>query len=691
MKRQVVLGLVLLGAAQPARGVSTRIWIQRTYDDFQSGQPRGVLVDSRGVLRPGPVLERVGTLGDVALVFCLLEAHGRVYLGSADKGEIWLWDGKRARKLVSLPEAVMVTSLVPWKDGVLAGTMPKGRIYFVSRNGKARLFAKLPAKHVWALAPDRRGGVFAATGPGGRLFRVDARGRARVYWKAPDVHLLSMTWGPGGALYVGTSPRAVVYRILGPGRARAVHDFDGTEVRALAGDGSRLFAAVNKMQPERNWDLKIPRIGRKPQGTRIQARKAKDAPRFQIPRKGAKRGLGGVFQVWPDGSAEQLWGLKGTYFTSLEIAKDGVYAAEGMRGRVFFLGSDKSRAMVADVKERQVLALNLTGRLPVLATGDAGGLYRVAARGVHEYVSKAFDAGSASRFGRLVVRAEGGKLVLETRTGNTAKPDAGWSRWQAVVGLGPWGPGRMAGLVASPPGRYVQYRIRWQAGGLVREVQVFHAPVNRGHRITELKVGNVGASSGKSKVVRAPWLGGKGVKPAATVKVSWKVDNPDGDPLWYRVYYRPLGSAVWRKLGWRTAPLTSTSVNWDVSRLPDGWYEVKVLASDARSNAPGRARTASRVSEPVLVDNTKPRIAGLAIRGSRVTGRVADASSRITGIQYSLDGETWYVVDAADGFYDEPAESFQFTLPKGLRRPAILLIRAFDAAGNTVVVKREIR
>ena len=45
--------------------------------------------------------------------------------------------------------------------------------------------------------------------------------------------------------------------------------------------------------------------------------------------------------------------------------------------------------------------------------------------------------------------------------------------------------------------------------------------------------------------------------------------------------------------------------------MADGRYEVKVVASDAAANPPGQGKTASRVSDPVVVDNTPPVIGDL--------------------------------------------------------------------------------
>jgi len=694
MARPIAMRLAILAGfvwSASASAVSTQVWVNQTYADFNQGEGHGVLVDSRGLLRPGIVLKRRGVKG-VSLVFAMLERGAKVYLGTGDKGEVWVYDGVRVKKLSSLPGAVLVTSLVAGpKTTIYAGTIPEGKIFAIdTRTGKARLFAKLKAKHIWAMvAEPKTGAIFAGTGPKGELYRISAAGKAVVYWKAPDKHVLALTYGPGGSLYAGTSPKAIVYRIVRRGTARAVHDFDATEVRALAGNRRVLYAAVNKMKGPKTWSVKVP-SRHKPAGTAVHGVVRKRPPEIRIPRLGAKKGVGGVFRIWGTGAVDQLYGLKQSYFTSLEVTgNDDVYAAEGTRGQVLLLGRDHSVATVADVKERQALSLHLTGRLRCIGTGDAGALHVVVPRGARRYLSKAFDAGSASRWGRLDLAASG-NLAIETRTGNTAKPDAGWSRWQPLARLAMLAGGRRGGLVASQPGRYVQYRVTLRSPrARVTGVRLYFVPINRRARIKTVKIGKQGNQKSKTKVLKASWLTKVTSAAPSSFKVTWTVDNPDGDALVYRVYYRAIGTALWRKLGWSQTPLTGTSVTWKTVNLPDGWYLVRVVASDERSNAAGRSKTDTWITEPFLVDNVKPSVRALVVRTPRVFGIAVDSFSHIVGVQYSLDAQNWFPVDPTDGAFDQRAENFSFTFPAGIKRgPVLLLIRVFDEAGNAVVVKK---
>ncbi len=683
----LVMGLLLLTFSPAAHAGTTRVWVNQTFKDFDAGTPSGVLVTSAGRLVRSETAKRTGLKG-ISMVFSMIEAGGNLYLGTGNKGEVWVVKGGRARKLAKLKGAVIVTSFAKGPAGTIyAGTLPEGRIYAISTaTGTVKPFVQVKAKHVWGLVY-QKATLFAATGPGGQLFAINRAGRARVYWDSKETHLQSIAVGPEGALYVGTAPKAIVYRVLGPRRVRALHDFAGNEIRALASDGKRLFVAVNKIKPDRSSLMRFPSWN-KPKGTKIKTKTSgRPKRKLRLPRLGAKLGSGGIFAVDVNGSATQLHSVKKGYFTALEVVRGRLFAAEGTRGRVISILPDDSAATAHDVKERQVLALSLGGKIRAFGTGDGAALYRVGGRGKTFYTSGAYDTTNVSRFGVISFRASG-RVTMQTRTGNTAEPNAAWSPWKAVTPKGNLG-GFGRGLVRSPAGRYVQYRVNWPGGSkaVVHHVRLHFTAINRAPRWTHLKVGD--ASTGKTPVHKAGWLKKATSVAPKELKISWKVSDPDGDPLAYRVVYRAVGDVRWRKIG--DKPLTTTSLKWRTDNLPDGWYEVRVTATDGRANSVTRAKSRHRISVPVLVDHNKPSFVGLRVRGTIAAGLVRDSFSRITGIAYSIDGKNWFGVDAVDGNFDQEAERFSFRLPKLQPGVHTLLVRAYDAAGNAQVVKRSLR
>ena len=87
-------------------------------------------------------------------------------------------------------------------------------------------------------------------------------------------------------------------------------------------------------------------------------------------------------------------------------------------------------------------------------------------------------------------------------------------------------------------------------------------------------------------------------------------------------------------------------------------------------------------SPPVLVDNRKPEVAGLAAKYPFVSGRARDAASPITQIEMAVDGAEWHEVAPADGICDDLVESFTVKLPALTPGPHDVTVRAWDSADN---------
>jgi hypothetical protein len=275
-------------------------------------------------------------------------------------------------------------------------------------------------------------------------------------------------------------------------------------------------------------------------------------------------------------------------------------------------------------------------------------------------------------------------VAIESRSGNTAKPDVTWTGFAPLERAHPTAEGG-AGQIASPPARYVQYRATFGAPeGRLSAVTLAYLPQNQRARITELGVADSGA---------APALGGLGALAASTpassaprahqtaLKLRWKVENPDGDELNYRLAFRAESDAVWRPLG-GPDPLTKTEYDWNTEVLPDGTYVVKLTASDDRSEPRERALDTTFTSAPILVDNKKPEVLGLAVKYPYISGRARDDQSPLSSLEYAVDGGDWQILSPADGISDDLVESFTIKLPPLAVGPHAVSVRAWDSADN---------
>jgi hypothetical protein len=166
------------------------------------------------------------------------------------------------------------------------------------------------------------------------------------------------------------------------------------------------------------------------------------------------------------------------------------------------------------------------------------------------------------------------------------------------------------------------------------------------------------------------------------LNLTWQVDNPDRDALRFRIAYREEGQRTWREMFAEDFVLGEAKYEWDADSIPDGYYIVRVEASDEGSNPESLTLRSSAISEPIAIDNHPPRIEELKVRKGRVVGRVTDALGPIARIQLSVDAGVWRDLFPVDSLLDSASESFDVQLGELSADFHIIAIRAFDASGN---------
>jgi len=651
----IALAALLLGTSASVAAVTTESFVLDSADAFFEGEQEGTAVRSDGSVQLGAATERV-PLPNVPLAYSMARRGDTMFIGTGTNGAIYRVKGKKIEEFASTGE-LLVSSLAFGRDGALyAGTLPNGAVYRIEpKSGEVKRFS-VPegAKHIWALHYDkRRGQLIAATGPEGKLFTIDSIGRAKELYKAEASHIMALAGDDKGNLFAGTSDDALLIRISQNGDATVVHDFPGNEVTAIDVHEGRIAAAANlfKMPPGTNFKANSP---------------AKAGPPSTRPRPGS----GELWRIDTDGRAEKLLARKDTHFTAVQWGPKGeIFAGGGNEGRVFKVEPDASYSIWADVEERQVLALDLRSESPAFVAGDGAALYRVQAGAPKNAVwtSKALDATFSSTWGRLTWRGSG-RFVFQTRSGNTQTPGDTWSDWSKGL--------KEPGRVGSPSGRFIQLRAKFPKDddAELRAVELFYLPQNQRARVANVQGTRPPLKRGETAQRPPP--------PTTLVNLSWKTDNPDRDPLRYRVAYREEGQDVWRDMFSEDVVLNDAKYTWDTNSVPDGYYVVRVEVSDEEANPDDRTLRSSDVSEPIRVDNHPPRIDELSERKGQVRGRVVDALGPIARIQMSIDAGPWRDVFPSDSLLDSGDERFEAPIGAIGAGNHIVAIRAFDAAGN---------
>ncbi|MDQ7780877.1 MAG: hypothetical protein RDV41_14365 [Planctomycetota bacterium] len=659
MKKYALLGVVLvLLLAPPLGSVTTAIWKVSTPDDYGKGTFEDTILSSAGEVSLGLELARLGS-EEVAATCCAVDGGGAVYLGTGNRGRILRVTGDKL-ELYAQTEGMYIASLAVNQAGELfAGSLYEGNIYKIAAGGAVSGLCQLPDKYVWALAIAADGTLYAGTGPEGKLFAVAPDGKFELLHDSKEDHILSLALDGAGNVFFGTYSNGLLCKYAKGKGVEVVCDLDEQEIRALVFAGQDLYIGANKVKkfdPAKFVkDLKKA-AEKKAEGEESEA-------------KMSDRYDGSVYRFSPNGGFSILFSMAKTCLYDVKVDKNGaVYIATGDEGKIYKVLPDGTTFVLCDLKEQQGMCLQLVNsELKYVCTGNTGALYSVTAATPAKgaYISEVKDTKFRSRWGNMSWSAKG-KLTMQTRSGNTAVPDETWSQWSEAVAESP-------APVASPPARYLQFRVNWDAdkAAVLSWVMIAFVMDNQQPRVTELTVegfDEAGPFQGKPR---------EGTEFTA----KWKAEDPDGDSLVFRVYARRTVEEDWLLLSKEAT--AKKDFKWDTSFLADGWYEIRLVASDEKANPPDATLTASRVMKPVLIDNRKASIVTLAVAKTlECTGLVEDSFSNVARIEYAVDGGEWAYVYPADNVYDQRTEAFKFMM-SGLKRGTHYVhVRAFDAAGN---------
>jgi hypothetical protein len=671
-----------------ARASETQWWIVDSASDHAKSETRGLVVRPEGVIELGPRTEmtRDDSLSVVWAIAVL--ADGSVAI-AGDHGRVDRWtESGGIRPWAKLP-AGQVLSLAAAGDGVVAGTGPEGLIYRIGARGDTALVARTGERYVWGLGAAPGGAWYAATGTRGRLLRVTGKD-VRIVLDSDESNLISLATDGRGTVYVGGDSRGRVFRATADGALRTVFDAAEDEVRALAiGADGVLYAAgltVAAVSEERG------------EGEAQQPAPVKSA---------VSGGRATVYRIVPDSVTSMYWVSQQPFVFALAASKEGVLAATGNRAALYRIERPGGATQLLSAPQGQItaLAVGKDGRVFAAASNPAA-LWRIGpGRGERgELTSATLDARRVARFGRIRWRGEGGgRVTLETRSGNTDPPDTTWTPWKG--GAVPLEGAR----IESPPARYLQWRIglsgeksriesvevAWREQNLPPTVDdVTVAPQGQGFREGEM--------TPRSEAITQSLPGGQKVEfslpqPASPRAlrdlpmwarglriVQWKANDPNGDPLTYLVHVRRADEGAWIQIAEK---LDATSFSWDTGALPDGRYRLRVTASDEDANPLGEERTVEAFSEPFTVDNTPPEVTSFAARGEKgsvsLEGKAEDSLSPLSRIEVAIDDNDWRTVTPEGGFADDRALSFHARLPKVEPGDHTVSVRAVDLAGNT--------
>lgn len=682
--------------------------------------PRGVIYRL-----DGSKVSEFATLPDGGSILSLVftkDGHLLAGTGGGPQARIYIIDGNGKTRVFHEPKsASYIWAMARGVKGeIYAATGNKGQLFKIDQDGsQSQVLADLKPKNLLCLACAPDGFLYTGTDEDGLVYRVSpGDGKAFVMYDAKEPEISAIVFDNQGNLYASTADADGAR----PGRTIADKSGGKPEQDGRKSATDRVFSLFSKpttgpagSRPAGNPDSSPAPRASDPDDEDDEGvpatRQATFTSRVGRPVTGgpggAKAGGNAIYRIDTNGFVTEVFREPVMILGMAEVGGT-IYAATGNEGRIYAVTPDADRTtMLAKLEAVQATCLlRLTDNRLIIGTANAATLVEIsdqyAPKGT--ITSKVLDAEQITNWGRIRWNASvptGTKLTIATRSGNVEDDESpAWEEWSPETDA------TEPQQIVSANARFLQYRLTFEttvpdATPVARCIEIFRIDPNRAPLIHSVEV--ISAVDEARKPTASPKVkaaagitgfggGGEDISmPKFNWVVKWAASDPNNDPLLFEVFYRDLGARRWIRIAKDVAePLCI----WDTRTVPDGKYEVRVLARDNKLNPVGTELSTARIADMMLVDNTPPNAAIDSVepkgtRALRIGASFSDALSRIADAAYNLDSdEKWLPLAADDGIFDSRTEAATFVvddLEPGEHRIAI---KVADDRGNMRYISR---
>ena len=695
------------------------IWSVNSRSEVLKGDARGVSINENGTITLAPKLIQIASTEQSYVWSSAIDDSGNTFLGTGSDGKIFKVDAGGKSSLFYDTGELNVAALAVGKNGeIFAGTAPDGKVYRISANGSAEIFFEPQEKYIWSLAVFSDGSLAVGTGENGKIYRVKtakATPETSLLFDTSETHIISLATDKQGNLYAGTDSNGLVLRFTPDGKPFALLDSNLREIHdiSVGADGSIYVLAVSDAASASKTTS--PAATATPENVETNpAPTPEPTPKSRYDLSNSKSA---VYRILPDGGNDIIWNSSTVtaFSVTANPTGNGVLIGTSDKGRVYSVTNDGRETLLLQSNEGQISTLKTRGNQVFATSSNQGKLYRFGSETEAEgsYESSVLDAKASAAWGRIWWRSNG-NVILQTRTGNTNKPDETWSDWSANY-TDPKG-----AQITSPKSKYLQWRAIMNNktlpkgttfssgpqpynGIYLSETNVSYLAANIAPEILSIQIlpANVGLLA-NPPVQIDPNIELSGLNPVdfglpptsnipprrvylrGARSLQWTAEDRNGDRLKYDVYYREAGETTFKLL---RENLEDNFFTIDGAALADGRYIFKITAKDSPSNPSASSAFGERISEPVDIDNTPPFVSIIGtpqITGdkARVVFEAADAASYVNRAEYSVNGGEWQTVFADDGISDSPKERYTLEIPLKTAGEYTVAVRVFDASGN---------
>jgi hypothetical protein len=683
------------------------IWSVNSRADVLRGDSRGVSIDANGVISLAPKLTEVFRTEQPFVWSSAIDAAGNVYLGTGGDGKIFKVDASGKGTLFADLAELNVSALAIGARGeIFAATLPDGKVYQIGSNGTPSVYFDPKEKYIWSLAVMADGALAVGTGENGKIFKVItaiAGADASLLFDTCETHIISLAADRQGNLFAGTDSNGLVLKFGADGKPFALLDSPLREIHELVvgADGSvyalalgesvstpKAAEATTTTPATENKTVSVEKPGA------AAATETQTKSRYDLTNSKAA-----VYRILSDGGSDIIWNSTAVSAFSIYAHQtgNGVLIGTSDKGRIYNVTNDGRETLVLQSDEGQISTIKASGQRLFATSSNQGKLFNFGAESTAEgtYESAVLDAKAVSTWGRIWW-ASNGSVQLQTRSGNTEKPNETWSAWSAAY------TDAKGTQIASPKAKYLQWRAVLRSAASLSEVNVSFLARNIAPEILTVQVlpTNIGLASNPPVQLDPnielsgldPALFGVAVPPSSARRVyqrgarslQWTAEDRNGDKLVYDLYYKETNEANFKLL---KENLPDTFFTIDGQSLADGRYIFRIVAKDSISNPAGQSLTGEKLSEPFDIDNSAPTVSAIGtpqISGerARVIFEAAETASYLNRAEFSVNGGEWREVYADDGISDGQRERYTIEIPVAPAGEYSVTLRVFDANGN---------
>gem|GEM_PF-1865841 len=692
MKNKIYLGVALLALALVSARMDRLVLEKAT--DMEAGKFQSAMISSSGKILSGKPVEEFKIEEDG--IWSMLETKtDQALFGTGNKARLYQFANGKLEKIFEDAESGRFAIPVIAQSGsgeIYFSVIPKAVVYKLEGRDAKKL-AEPGVNYLWTLVPLANKSILAGGGPKATIFLIKPDGSLTKLLEPKAEMVVEIIDAGDGEFFAGTARPAMLLSFKLDGSYRVLASFQQEELRAIRKlKDKSLLIALNQGAPPQMpmMEQEMP-----PQGMGGGEMQEGGNPEEEMPQQMMQiqprvSGRSVIYRFYQNRGMKQILSLKQATILSLfGDEQNGFFVGTDDQGKVYqvFPALDEVRLSYKLEPAKITSFAGTKSALHFIGTSHPSALFKILDKSVSAtYESKVMDAQFTSIWGRIEWRGKG-KVKFATRSGNTSTPDDSWSQWEPVEGPDL--------KIKSPSAKFIQVKAEWQSQDDIElsRLEISFRNFNQAHYLSDLKV-DVPANPGDRRVQQMSdeEAGPPPQRPTASVlkqcSISWRLENPDKDELLMELYYQMDGDTLWTKIA-GADQVKGNRYQWDATGLADGWYRVKLSASDKPSNTEDEAFQAELISNLFLIDTTKPDLTFTISGNGVITGEAKDATSDISKIEYAVDDEDFAPALSLDSVLDQKIEKFELKLKKLSREMHRITIRVCDQANNCALKSQE--